>query len=67
MVTKVLEIPGIDEMIEAQRKFDIGLIRDAANPLARPVKLVTNIFTGLFPQDDQTNTLAALVATVAIS
>lgn len=30
----VLEIPIIDEMIESQRKFDIRLIRDTANPLA---------------------------------
>ncbi|KAF3648901.1 hypothetical protein FXO38_17947 [Capsicum annuum] len=30
----VLELPRIDEMIEAKRKFNIGIIRDADNPLA---------------------------------
>lgn len=35
MAVGVLELYGIDEMIEAWQTFDIGLIRDVANALAR--------------------------------
>ena len=34
LVARVLKIPRIDEIIEARRMFDIGIICDAANPLA---------------------------------
>lgn len=38
LAVKVFRIPYIYEMIEAQRTFDIGLIRDAAKPLAQPMR-----------------------------
>lgn len=38
LVVGVLELPGIDEMIEARITFDIRLIRHTANSLARPMK-----------------------------
>ncbi|KAF3678893.1 hypothetical protein FXO37_04142 [Capsicum annuum] len=58
LTVRVLELPKIDEIIEAQRTFDNGVIRDEANPLARLVRHVVDIFVGLFPQDDQTDTSA---------
>lgn len=61
----VLELPGIDEIIKARRTFDTGHIRDVANPLARLVRHTVNIFVGLFPQDDQTNTPTTAEATEA--
>lgn len=51
-VVGVLKLLGIDKMIEARRAFDIGLIRDAAKPLARPVRQVADMLARLFPQDD---------------
>lgn len=34
LAAAVLELLEINKMIEARRKFDIGLIRDETNPLA---------------------------------
>lgn len=65
LATGVLELPGIDEMIEAKRTFDFDIIRDVDNPLARPSRQATNILVGLFPQDGQTDTIATIEATEA--
>lgn len=46
---RVLQILGIDDMIEARRTFDIRRIRDAKNPLAGPVRQEVDIIEGLFP------------------
>lgn len=48
----VLEIPRVDAIREARYTFDIGLIHDAANPLARPIKQATEVMAGAFLQDD---------------
>lgn len=46
-----VEIPEINEMIEARRIFDIGLIQDAANPLAQPIRQDIDAMMGLFSED----------------
>lgn len=44
----VLELSGINEMIEVRKRFNIGLIREAANPLARLVRQAVNAMAVLF-------------------
>lgn len=58
----VLELPWINEMIEDQRIFDIGLIRDVANPLDRLIRHITDTMARLFAQDDQTD-----IPTIAVA
>lgn len=38
LASRVLELTCIDEMIKAGSTFNIELIRDAANPLAQPMR-----------------------------
>lgn len=45
----VMELPGIEKMIEAQSTFDIGLIRDATNHLSKTIREAINVMAGLFP------------------
>ncbi|KAF3663601.1 hypothetical protein FXO38_10547 [Capsicum annuum] len=59
----VLELHGRDEMIKARRTFDIGMIIDVSNPLARPMIQVVDIIVGLFPHDYQTDIPATTAAT----
>ncbi|KAF3671538.1 hypothetical protein FXO38_06546 [Capsicum annuum] len=63
LTVKILELYEIDEIIEDRRTFGNSVIRDEANPLARPARHVVDIFAGLFPQVDQTDTPAAVEAT----
>lgn len=51
LVVGVLELPGIDEMIEDRRTTYLGLIRDAANQLGQQVRQAVDILAGLFPWD----------------
>lgn len=51
----VLELPGIDKMIEVWRKFDINLITYAAKPFTWPMRQTKDVMAGLFPQNDQTD------------
>lgn len=52
LVAGVLEIPRINNIIEAQKIFDIRLIGDAENPLARPMQQAVDAMAGVFLQDD---------------
>lgn len=52
-------------MIEAKRIFNIGLIKDVANPLEWLARQASDIFAGLFPWDDQIYTPTAAEATEA--
>lgn len=65
LATRVLKFPRIDEIIEAQMIFDIGLIREVANPLAQPARQAIDIFEGLFPKDGQTEIPVVTEATKA--
>ncbi|KAF3649833.1 hypothetical protein FXO38_17456 [Capsicum annuum] len=62
LVVGVLEIPRVNAMREARQTFDIILIHDAANLLARPMRQETDVMEGAFPQDDQTDVVATTKA-----
>lgn len=49
LVVGVLEILGINEMIEAWKTFEIRIIWDAAKPLAQPMRYVVDDMVGFFP------------------
>ncbi|KAF3629181.1 hypothetical protein FXO38_27828 [Capsicum annuum] len=56
---EIVEISGIDDLIEAHHTFDIGLILDAADPLARPIRQPVDVMAGLFLEDAQMDVGAA--------
>ncbi|KAF3680114.1 putative ethylene-responsive transcription factor CRF5-like [Capsicum annuum] len=58
----VLEILIIDIIRDARRIFDIGLIHDAKNLLARPMRQSTDAMAGAFPLNEKTNTTATVKA-----
>ncbi|KAF3637400.1 hypothetical protein FXO38_23724 [Capsicum annuum] len=41
----VLELPGIDKVLEATKTTNLGLIRDAANPLAQKARQAADLMT----------------------
>lgn len=48
LATRVLELPGKYEMLEAMKTMDLGLMRDVANPLTRQVKYAIDLMAGMF-------------------
>lgn len=46
-----LEIPKINDIRESHRTFDIGIICDAANPLAKPMNQAVDVMVGWLLQD----------------
>lgn len=48
IVVGVQELLGIDELVEATNTMDIGLIRDAANSLARKAKRGVDMLDKMF-------------------
>lgn len=47
------ELPGIDVMLEALNTKDLGLMRDAANPLARKAIHVADMVANIFRKSGQ--------------
>lgn len=55
LAARVLEIPEVDELIEARRTLDIGFIPNETNPLTQPVRQSTDVIEGMLLQNDQTD------------
>lgn len=53
MVAEVLELLGIDKILEDTRTIDLGLIRDAANPLTQQARQAADMMAAIFPQGGQ--------------
>lgn len=43
-----LELPIIDEILEATKTTDLGLIIDAANPMAQQARQAVDLVVGIF-------------------